>query len=103
MCYAIFASTFQPEARASEQYSTITGRVLVKYNRGNGINQYYLITDQRKLRVRIHILDPKRTEKEEILQNALINNSTVSVTGPLSSDKENSVLEIVTISVAAPD
>ena len=67
----------------------LAGRVEVEYNKGNGLNQYYLLAPSGKVRVWAHILDPQQDEKESALQKAADESLTVEITG----EKEESVKE----------
>ena len=67
----------------------LAGRVEVEYNKGNGLNQYYLLAPSGKVRVWAHILDPQQDEKESALQKAADESLTVEITG----EREDSVKE----------
>ncbi|MEW5725809.1 MAG: hypothetical protein AB1896_22050 [Thermodesulfobacteriota bacterium] len=79
-------------ARAGEV--TLEGRVEVVYNKGNGLNQYYLVTPQGRYRVWAYILDPHQEAKEKALSVAAAKNYLVQITGELETTPAEKKIKI---------
>ena len=92
-CVSLAALIFLAATAIAGEQIMISGRAEVVYNKGNGLNHYYIHTSEKKYRVWTHILDPDQDAKERMLENAAKTGATVTVLGEMSgSGKDAKIL-----------